>query len=58
MSKEKIVSREYKIMLKKELFTGDARQLLKVSSTFWHAFRHAINKVVDVNGDFEKIIGE
>ncbi len=59
MSKEKVISREYKIMLKKELFTGDERQLLKATSTFWYTFRQAINKIViDVNGDLEKIAGE
>lgn len=56
MKKEKVVSREYKIMLQKELFAGDKPQLLKTASKFWRAVSQAVdNTVIDVDGELKKI---
>ncbi|MBD2015341.1 hypothetical protein H6F96_15360 [Microcoleus sp. FACHB-53] len=52
----KVISREYKLMLRKELFTGDEQQVLRVASAFWHGFNQAINNIVlDVEGDLQEI---
>lgn len=52
----KVISREYKLMLRKELFTGDEQQVLRVASAFWHGFTQAINNMVlDVDGDLQEI---
>jgi hypothetical protein len=52
----KVISREYKLMLRKELFTGDEQQVLRVASAFWHGFTQAINNIVlDVDGDLQEI---
>jgi hypothetical protein len=52
----KVISREYKLMLRKDLFTGDEKQLLKTASKFWHEFTQAINNIgIDVQGDLKNI---
>jgi hypothetical protein len=52
----KVISREYKLMLRKDLFTGDEQQILRVASTFWHEFTQLINNIVaDVDGDLKEI---
>ncbi|MEH1966294.1 hypothetical protein [Nostoc sp.] len=56
MMSEKVVSREYKVLLKKNLFTGSEQELLQAAKNFWHAFSQAINNIVsEVNGDLEEI---
>ena len=53
---EKVISREYKVMLYNELFAGDEQQLLKSASQFWDVFSQAINNIVsNVDGDLEEI---
>jgi hypothetical protein len=56
MSRERVVSREYKIILRADLFGGDEQQLLKAASNFWHELEQAIDQVVlDTDGDLEKV---
>ncbi|MEH2053182.1 hypothetical protein [Nostoc sp.] len=53
---EKVTSREYKVLLKKELFIGSEQELLESAKNFWHAFSQAINNlVIEVNGDLKQI---
>ncbi|MEH1829004.1 MAG: hypothetical protein V7L22_27350 [Nostoc sp.] len=53
---EKVVSREYKVLLKKELFIGSEQELLESVKNFWQAFSQAINNlVIEVNGDLNQI---
>jgi hypothetical protein len=53
---EKVISREYKVMLCKDLFAGDEQQLLKTANKFWDVFSQAINNIVsNVDGDLEEI---
>ncbi len=53
---EKVISREYKVMLCNDLFAGDEQQLLKAASKFWDVFLQAINNIVsNVDGDLEEI---
>ncbi|MBN3958883.1 hypothetical protein [Nostoc sp. NMS8] len=53
---EKVVSREYKVLLKKELFIGSEQELLKSAQNFWQAFSQAINNIIgEVNGDLQQI---
>ncbi|MBE9076812.1 hypothetical protein IQ241_05800 [Romeria aff. gracilis LEGE 07310] len=57
MNREKITSREYKVILRKEHFVGDERQLLKASKAFWQSFKQvAVDIVLDSEGDLEKIV--
>ena len=56
MNKEKVTSREYKIMLHAERFTGDEQQLLSRSKEFWHAFRTILeDSPIDTKGDLREI---
>lgn len=56
MSKEKVVSREYKMMLRAHLFAGDEQQLLKAARKFSQDFTHLIrNVVLDMDGDLEEV---
>ena len=55
MSKEKVISREYKIMLRANLFGGGERQLLKAASEFWQDFKGNIyDSVIKIDGTLEK----
>jgi hypothetical protein len=40
---EKVVAREYKVMLRAEQFTGNESQVLNAANAFWDAFTQAIN---------------
>ncbi|BAY22206.1 hypothetical protein NIES2100_19690 [Calothrix sp. NIES-2100] len=58
MNREKVISREYKILLKKDSFAGDEQQLLKAASDFWQAFTQVINNnnlVIKTDGSLSKI---
>jgi hypothetical protein len=56
MSRERVISREYKIMLRADLFAGEERQLLKAASNIWHQFEQAIKQlVIDTDGDLKQI---
>ncbi|MDF5707451.1 MAG: hypothetical protein PUP90_07135 [Nostoc sp. S4] len=53
---QKVVSREYKLLLYKDLFIGDEQQVLKKSQEFWHDFSQAINSIViGIKGDLDGI---
>ncbi|MEH1974865.1 MAG: hypothetical protein V7K64_11025 [Nostoc sp.] len=55
MSK-KVVYREYKVLLKNNLFIGNEQELLKNANQFWHAFSQAINNITsEVNGNLDEI---
>lgn len=52
----KVISREYKLMLRRNLFTGDEQQLLNKASEFWYEFTQHINNIVlDVDGNLKEI---
>lgn len=52
----KVTSREYKIMLRKDLFGDNKQELLKASKEFWHTFSQAIAHIsIDVNGELNEI---
>ena len=54
--KQKVVSREYKIMLKKERFFGPDDTLLKQAADFWRAFKTSIEDIVlDTDGNLDKV---
>jgi hypothetical protein len=56
MSQKKVVSREYKMMLRARLFTGDEPQLLKTASKFSEDLTHLIRHVVlDMDGDLAEV---
>lgn len=56
MPEERVMSREYKIMLRADLFAGDGQQLLKAASEFWHNFKTVVDDIViDADGDLDKI---
>jgi hypothetical protein len=46
MNSEKVISREYKLVLKTEKFTGDEFNLLKNAKVFWASLRQVIQLVV------------
>lgn len=53
---QKIVSREYKVVLKKELFTGLQTDLLERAGEFWKAFKSSVQDIVsDTNSNFNEI---
>ncbi|MCG8605743.1 hypothetical protein MJD09_12200 [bacterium] len=53
---QKVVSREYKVMLKKERFVGAQDLLLEHAEDFWNAFENAIHDIVlDIDGSLDKI---
>jgi hypothetical protein len=56
MADLKVVSREYKAMLKASRFTGDENQLLETAGRFWRAAGAAFaSVVVDVGGNLSKV---
>ena len=56
MADLKVVSREYKAMLKASRFAGDDSRLLETAGRFWRAAGEAFaDVVVDVGGDLSKI---
>src|SRR5262245_5382945 len=56
MAQEHVVSREYKLMLRTQLFTGTEDQLLRQAGAFWRAFTSAIHAdVLDTDGDLDQI---
>ncbi len=53
--KQNVVSREYKVMLKKERFAGSQVDLLKCTGDFWNAFKALIQDIVfDTDGNLNK----
>lgn len=55
MNKEKVISREYKIMLKAEKFQGDTPKIFAASSLFWQEFKTRISQIVpEVEGDLNR----
>ena len=53
---QKIGSREYKVMLKKENFVGSQTEVIKQAENFWQAFKEAIKDIVfDTDGSLDKI---
>lgn len=56
MSKQKVVSREYKLMLKAKKFAGKESALLKKAGIFWQAMSKAVSKLeVTAEGNFDTI---
>lgn len=56
MADLKVVSREYKVMLKASRFAGDESRLLDTAGRFWRAAGEAIGGVgVDVDGGLSKV---
>ena len=56
MNIEKVISREYKVMLQPEVFAGGEQQLLDAASTFWHEFKRATDEAVgDKDGNLDRI---
>lgn len=53
---EKVVAREYKVMLRAEQFAGNESQVLNAANTFWDAFTQAINPLdLKTDGSLKKI---
>jgi hypothetical protein len=46
MPQPKVVSREYKIMLRPGRFTGDERKLLRTATAFWRDFARSVAPVI------------
>src|SRR5262245_22835431 len=56
MGGQKVGSREYKVMLRRNRFNGDERELLRAANTFWRDFsRRIAGVVVATNGAFGRI---
>ena len=54
--KQDVVSREYKVMLKKERFVGSQDDLVERAKDFWNAFKDSIQDIVfDTDGSLKKI---
>ena len=54
--KQDVVSREYKVMLKKERFVGSQDDLVERAKDFWNAFKDSIQDIVcDTDGNLKKI---
>jgi hypothetical protein len=54
--KQKVISREYKVMLKKERFIGSHADQLKHAENFWNAFKDLIQDIVfDTDGSLDKV---
>ena len=54
MARQKIVSREYKIMLRAGLFRGNKKEIHLPAGAFWQAFRDAAQSIdLDTSGHFE-----
>jgi hypothetical protein len=53
---EKVVAREYKVMLRAEQFAGNESQVLNAANAFWDAFTQAINPLdLKTDGSLKKI---
>src|SRR5688572_25222434 len=53
MRRQKVVSREYKVMLRRQRFSGDEDQLLGAANEFWREFAREIAAVtVATDGTF------
>ena len=53
---QNVVSREYKVMLRKEKFVGSQDDLLKQAGKFWNAFKDSIKDIVfDTDGSLDKV---
>jgi hypothetical protein len=46
MRPQKVISREYKVMLRANRFGGDERALAKAAGAFWHDFTRAVSDIV------------
>jgi hypothetical protein len=56
MSRRLVQSREYKVMLRPEGFSGDEPAMRKSASAFWRDFRaHIADVVIEAEGELEKI---
>ena len=56
MNREKVVSREYKIMLLADKFAGDEQHVLRQAGAFWHRLKQIIEDFgIDTNGDLDTI---
>ena len=56
MRKEAVTSREYKVMLRENRFTGDEAQLLKAAGEFRRDLKKAVKAIViEVDGDLARI---
>jgi hypothetical protein len=54
--KQNVVSREYKVMLKKERFVGSQADLIKKAELFWKTFKDSIKDIViDTDGTLNKV---
>ena len=54
--KQKVVSREYKVMLKKERFVGSQADLIDKAGLFWKAFEDSIQDIViDTDGTLDEV---
>lgn len=54
--KQKVTSREYKVMLQKEHFFGSQVNLLEQAAEFWRDFQASIQDIViDTNGSLNKV---
>lgn len=57
MNKQKVVSREYKIMLSPRRFTGDEQQIITKAGLFWSDFKQAIQPFIkDTIGELDAIV--
>jgi hypothetical protein len=56
MNIERVLSREYKVMLRTKPFEGDKQELLKTAGQLWRDFKNAIDKAVgDKDGGLDTI---
>jgi hypothetical protein len=56
MNIERVLSREYKVILQAEAFEGGEKQLLKTAGDFWREFKRAVDKTIDdKDGNLDKI---
>ncbi len=54
--KQNVISREYKVMLKKEYFFGSEVELIEVCENFWKTFKGVIQDIVfDTNGSLNNV---
>jgi hypothetical protein len=55
-NREKVISREYKIMLRADRFNGDEAQAIQIASQFWHQFAEAIkDQALAIEGDLTTV---
>ena len=55
MKRQKVTSREYKVMLQPGRFGGSEKQLLKAAREFWRDFARSVAGVVDPSGTLKSI---